>query len=80
MKVLFYGRLADSLGPQVQVDAPEDCTVAQLREKLIAAYPGAAEMFRNRRTRAFVCDTLVFDDHHLSGHQTVEFLPPVSGG
>jgi molybdopterin converting factor small subunit len=80
VKVLFYGRLADSLGPQVQVDAPEDCTVAQLREKLIAEHPEAAGMLRNQRTRAFVSDTLVFDDHHLSGDQTVEFLPPVSGG
>ncbi len=80
MRILFYGALADTLGPQVEVAAREDWTIAQLREKLIAAHPGAERMLCNQRTRAFVDDTLVFDDYRLGNAHTVEFLPPVSGG
>lgn len=80
MKVLFYGRLAESLGPQVEIAAPGDCTVASLREMLVAQYPVAEQVLRSTRTRAFVGDTLVFDDYRLDDQQAIEFLPPVSGG
>ena len=80
MRVLFYGRLADTFGSQVEVDAPDGCTVAQLRERLIAELPGAEPGLRNERTRALVAGTLVFDDHRLRSAETIEFLPPVSGG
>lgn len=80
MKVLFYGRLADLLGPQVDVAAPGDCTVATVREMLIAQFPFAEQVLRSTRTRAFVGDTLVFDEYRLHGEEVVEFLPPVSGG
>ena len=80
MRILFYGALADRLGPQVEVDAPADWTIAQLREKLIAAHPDTERMLGNRRTRAFIGDRLVFDDYRLGDAHIVEFLPPVSGG
>ena len=80
MKVLFYGRLAESVAAAVEVDAPPGSSVAQLRERLIAEYPQAEQSLGSRRSRACVGDTLVPDDHLLEAANTVEFLPPVSGG
>jgi molybdopterin converting factor small subunit len=37
-------------------------------------------VLRSRRARTCVGDRLVHDDHALSPADTVEFLPPVSGG
>ena len=80
MKVLFYGRLAESIAAEIEVDALPGSSVAQLRERLIADYPEAEQSLRSRRSRACVGDTLVQDDHVLQAAETVEFLPPVSGG
>ena len=80
MKVLFYGRLAESIAAEVEVVALPGSSVAQLRERLIADYPEAEQPLRSRRSRACVGDTLVRDDHVLEAGDMVEFLPPVSGG
>lgn len=80
MKVLFYGRLAESIASQVEVNVLPGGTVAKLREQLIAAYPQAQDVLRSRRSRACIRDTLVNDDHVLEAAEMVEFLPPVSGG
>ena len=80
MKVLFYGRLAESIAAEVEVDALPGISVAQLRGQLIADYPEAEQPLRSARSRACVGDTLVRDDHVLDEADTVEFLPPVSGG
>ena len=80
MKILFYGRLADTFGPELELAPAQECTVAELRETLIARQPEAQAALRSRRTRALVGDSLVADDYRLEPGQTVEFLPPVSGG
>ena len=80
MKVLFYGRLADALGPEAEINVPHGCTVAALRDRLIAEHPQAEAALRSKRARAFIGDTLVHDDQLLDPAQPVEFLPPVSGG
>jgi molybdopterin converting factor small subunit len=80
VKVLFYGRLAESIAPELEVDALPGSSVAQLRERLIDSYPEAEQPLRNHRSRACIGDTLVQEDHVLEAADTVEFLPPVSGG
>jgi molybdopterin converting factor small subunit len=80
VKVLFYGRLSESIAAEVEVAALPGISIAQLRERLIAIYPEAEQPLRNRRSRACVGDTLVHDDYVLRTADTVEFLPPVSGG
>lgn len=80
MKVLFYGRLAETIGPDLEVDVPAGCSIAQLREELIAEHPEAEQSLRSKRARACVGDTLVHDDYVLQAVDRVEFLPPVSGG
>ena len=80
MKVLFYGRLAEAIGPDLEVDAPPGCSVAELRDRLIAEHPQAGETLRSRRALACVGDALVRDTYLLKAGDRVEFLPPVSGG
>ena len=80
MKVLFYGRLAETIGPELEIDAPPGCSVGQLRDRLIAEHPQAEQPLRSRRALACVGDALVRDTYVLNPADRVEFLPPVSGG
>ena len=80
MKVLFYGRLAEAIGPELEIDAPAGCSVAQLRDRLVAEHPQAEQPLRNRRALACVGDSLVHDTYVLRADERIEFLPPVSGG
>jgi molybdopterin converting factor small subunit len=80
VKVLFYGRLAEAIGPELEVEARPGSSVAELRERLAAEHPGARQSLASRRARTCIGDTLVSDDHVLGETETVEFLPPVSGG
>ena len=41
MKVLFYGRLAEMIAPELEIDDVPGCSIEQLRERLIAACPAA---------------------------------------
>ena len=80
MKVAFYGRLAEAVGTELDIEAPPGCSIAELRSKLIAEHPQAEETLRNKRARACVGDALVHDSYVLGAADRVEFLPPVSGG
>ena len=80
MKVLFYGRLAELIGPELEVDAPPGCSVSELRDRLVAEHPEAESPLRSKRARACVGDSVVRDDHILDAADRIEFLPPVSGG
>jgi molybdopterin converting factor small subunit len=80
VKVLFYGRLAEMFGPALEVDAAPGCSVAELRELLLSNHPEAGPVLKSRRARGCVGDRLVRDDYVLSAADTLEFLPPVSGG
>jgi molybdopterin converting factor small subunit len=80
VKVVFYGRLADLIGRELDVSLPTGSSVSQLRDRLAAEHPAAEQVLRSQRARTCIGDTLVRDDHVLQGGETVEFLPPVSGG
>ena len=80
MKVAFYGRLAEAVGSELEIEAPPGCSLEELRNKVIAEQPEAEETLRNKRARACVGDALVHDSYVLSADDRVEFLPPVSGG
>lgn len=80
MKVLFYGRLAEALGAELDVGVDAGSSVAQLRDRLAADHPYVEDVLRSRRTRACVGDTLVPDDYRIVATDTLEFLPPLSGG
>ncbi len=80
MRVLFFGRIADVTGPEVQLDGPPPADVAALRARLAERLPHAEQELRRPNLRACVGEVLVSDDHLLAGVDTVEFFPPVSGG
>lgn len=80
MKILFYGRLAESIGRELELQMAAGCSVAELRRKLELNFPEAGATLANRRSRACVGDALVHDDYVLRSGDTVGFLPPVSGG
>jgi molybdopterin converting factor small subunit len=79
-KIAFYGRLADTLGPELEFAIPSGCSIAELRQQLSAEHPEAAEALASRRTRACVAGSLVRDDYAITRNDRIEFLPPVSGG
>jgi molybdopterin converting factor small subunit len=80
VKVLLYGRLAEAIGPEIEVDAPDGCSISELRERLAADHPEMAQTLASRRSRACVDGSLVQDAYLVSSGDQVEFLPPVSGG
>lgn len=80
MKLLFYGRLAEAIGPELELDAQPGCSIADLRERIVAEHPHVEQALLSARARTCVGDTLVPDDYRLASAETVEFLPPVSGG
>ena len=80
VKVVYYWRLAEAIGVELDVDVPPGSSIAQLRDALVGSHPGAAEALLNNRARACVADALVADDFVPGPDDRVEFLPPVSGG
>lgn len=71
MRILFFGRLADSFGRTVEVDATAGATIAELRVLLALNDPAV---------RACVGETIVPEDFVPQPGHEVEFFPPVSGG
>jgi molybdopterin converting factor small subunit len=78
VKVLFYGRLADAIGRDIEIDAGGGCPVAELRRRVAASHPDAADALG--RSRAVIASAMVGDEHVIAPADQVEFLPPVSGG
>ena len=80
MKVRFYGKLADLFGDEREVALNAPCTVAELRDRLIAELPQAAETLHQKRVRACIGDAIARDTDVVGEGGVVEFLAPVSGG
>lgn len=80
MKLFFYGKLADAIGPQLDVSIETPCSVSGLRRQLIASYPAIARALQDSRVKALVGEAFVADDYALGPQDEVEFLAPVSGG
>jgi molybdopterin converting factor small subunit len=78
VKVLFYGRLADAIGRDIEIEAGGACSVAELRRRVAASHPDAADALG--RSRAVIASAMVGDEHVIAPADQVEFLPPVSGG
>ena len=81
MKIGFFGRLAERMGREIDLDsAPSDRSVADVRRRLADLYPESAGDFASRTVRACVDDAIVPDSHVVRPGQRIEFLPPLSGG
>jgi len=77
LRIRFYGRLADAIAPEMEL-AAASCSVGELRNRILTDFPAVEATFR--RSRACIADRMVGDEHPIRDADTVEFLPPVSGG
>jgi molybdopterin converting factor small subunit len=77
MKILFFGRLGETIGREIEFDLPAGgCTVAALRAALAEQHGGlAAESVRACIDLEIAPETALV----LPGHE-VAFIPPLSGG
>jgi molybdopterin converting factor small subunit len=80
LKILFYGRLAELIAPELALPAQDGCSVAELRHRLAFDYPEAGETLANLRSRAVVGTAVVGEDYRVGSGDRLEFLSPVSGG
>ena len=81
MKILFFGRLGERLGRELEIDPPADgWTVAELRESLCSRGEIFREMLEDPGIRGCVDQAIVPEDTHVRPHQEVAFIPPLSGG
>ena len=80
MKVILYGRLADTIGSEVHLQAPPGASVGEVRRLLAVEHPATAATLASRRSVACIGGSVVRDDHVIGEGDLLEFLPPVSGG
>lgn len=80
MKVKFYGRLADVLGGEQELEIGRAGTIEEIRRFIARQQPGSAELLLDGKVRACIHDTIVPDDRIVAAGECVEFFPPVSGG
>ena len=81
MKVLFFGRLGERLGSELEVDPPGDgWTVADLRESLCSRNELFRDALGQSGVRACVDQVIVPEDAYVRPGQEVAFIPPLSGG
>jgi len=77
MKILFFGRLGETIGREIDFDLPAGgCTVAELRAKLALAHSdlGATSV------RACIDREIAPETARVLPGQEVAFIPPLSGG
>jgi molybdopterin converting factor small subunit len=80
LKIRFYGKLGERLGPEIDFDPPGGTdSIVKLRNVLADMFPDASTDLQ-QRSRACIADLIVGENHKLAGSETVEFFPPLSGG
>ena len=78
-RVLFFGKVAEAMGREHEVDVPADgCTIADLR-KLIAAQTGADALLQ-KGVRASVDKQVAGEEALVSHESEVAFFSVFSGG
>jgi molybdopterin synthase sulfur carrier subunit len=79
-RILFFGRLAEQIGREREVDIPDDgCTVADLRRRL-ADDPDLQILASGGGMLASVDQQIVQDHHPVNSRQEIAFFSPLSGG
>lgn len=78
MRIRLYGRLADAIGPEIDLSDVAGCSVGEIRRRLAGRYVAASGILE--RSRALVAKRMAADDQTIGESDELEFLPPVSGG
>lgn len=81
MKIAFYGKLAELIDAELELQLPPAIrTAGDLRGFLAETYPGHAQEFAGQRMKILCGDDFLSDDASISACELIELLPPVSGG
>ncbi len=80
MRISFYGRLAEAIGREVELDVVQACAVGEVRARLADLYPQAASDLVSPRVRACVGDRMVPDSFVVAPGEAIDILAPLSGG
>lgn len=81
LKVLLFARARDLLNSSdIEVEVPEECTVADLRSKIRSAYPELAEFLASQSVQFAVDLNYVCESFKLNSTAEIAIIPPVSGG
>lgn len=80
MRISFYGRLAETIGRDVELDAAQPCAVSEVRAMLAERFPHASTDLTSPRVRACVGDRIVPDNFVVAPGESVDILAPLSGG
>ncbi len=82
VQVLFFGKISDRLGRSLALDVPEaGCALADLKARLCARLPGAAEALAEPGVRAAVARQMVVGDSAwVRPGDEVAFFSAFSGG
>jgi sulfur-carrier protein len=77
MRILLFGRLAETIGREIDFDLPDGgCTVAELRAALAKEHGGLAAA----SVRACIDHEIAPESALVLPGQEVAFVPPLSGG
>lgn len=81
IEVRYFASLREALGSSESIEAQPGCTVAQLRDQLIArGEPHAGALGRGRVLRAALNKMLCDESARLAEGAELAFFPPVTGG
>jgi molybdopterin converting factor small subunit len=80
MRIRFYGRLAEAIGRQVELEPGEGATVGDVRRMLFDRYPEATASLARGDVMGCVDDQIVGDHIIVAAGKDLAFLPLLSGG
>ena len=78
--ILFFGRLAEQIGREREVDIPEEGIAIAALRALLAQNPELEGLASGRGMLASVDQEIVQDDAHVRPGQEIAFFSPLSGG
>lgn len=81
LQVRYFASIREALGSGETIEVDTGCSVAELRDRLIAASPAhAAVLARGRVLRCALNQQLCDESQLVSDGSELAFFPPVTGG
>lgn len=81
LQVRYFASIREALGSGETIDVDAGCSIADLRDRLIAASPAhAAALARGRALRCAVDRRLCDESELVTDGSELAFFPPVTGG
>ncbi|MCC7118045.1 MAG: molybdopterin converting factor subunit 1 [Anaerolineales bacterium] len=79
IKALFFATIREKVGAKsIELETPDEMTVAQLKVKLSAEYPKLGDSMSS--VLVSINHEFALDDEKIPAHAEVALFPPVSGG